>query len=604
MDNSNSPFSPSPEDQTSSPFQKQIRRQTALVKETLEPRNLWWRLLDTFEAHRKVRWALYGLAVTLLLAGATWLWAYPWWSRRNAISITRQWIASGQLVYAARTAQQALLDSPASPEVWYLAAEVARLRGRPVDAAGYAKQAAGLDPDEPVYVIEWAQDALLAGQPEAAEQALTNLPDDVMAASSPAQRIAGEIARRRVELTKARGHFEAALRLDGSAAIDEVPLGGILIYSRDAAERQQGLNLLTKWAADREWGATAMRTLLGDALEHGDRPAMLKWANALRVHPRCALGDIPNCLLALSQADPAQFNEVIAILKKKHGTRSDQAALLVGWLNQVGHAADAAEWLQSLPIAISGQPPVVVVAAESFRQARQWDNLAAWAQRDWGREMGFLRYAYGMLAARELGDNAKVAELWKTLQGEVQTVGVHALFAANTFYIWGWYNEALTLLNLAADRSDVAVTALGTMLRHYQTQHDAEGQYRALRRLYTLRAQDAAIANNFAFFAALTGRDAALAERLARINHGTYPTNAAYTATYAFVLLMKDDASGAMNLLRPLASQWQKLPPVAFAYGLALAATGRKDEARAPLTSLAGTDLTTREEELIRNALK
>jgi predicted Zn-dependent protease len=603
MDTSNSPFPTPPEDQTSSPFQKQLRRRTAQVKDTLEPRNLWWRLLDAIEAHRKLRWTLYSLAAALLLAGAAWLWAYPWWARRNAISITRQWIAGGQFDYAARTVQQALMDSPDRAEVWRLAAEVARLRGKAGDAVGYAKQAATLAPDDPVYTLEWAQDALLADQPDVAAQVLGGLPDAVMTGSSQAQRMAGEIARRRLDLTKARDHFQAALRLDGPVAIDEVPLGGILIYSRETAERQQGLKLLAKWAPDPEWGATAMRILLGDALEHGDRPAMLQWANALRVHPRCSLGDIPSCLLALSQADPAQFNDVLEILKKKHGARSDQAALLVGWLNQVGHAADAAAWVQSLPATVAGQPPMPVVAAESFRQARQWRDLAAWSERDWGREMGFLRYAYGMLAARELGDNARVAELWRTLQGEVQTVGVHALFAANTLYIWGWYDEALTLLNLAADRSDVAVTALGTMLRHYQTQRDADGQYRALRRLYTLRAQDASITNNLAYFATLTGRDAALAERLAKANHEAEPANAAYTATYAFVLLMKGDASGAMTLLHPLASQWQQKPAIAFAYGLALAATGRKDEARAPLTSLAGTDLTPREQELIRNAL-
>ena len=68
MDTSNSPFPTPPEDQTSSPFQKQLRRRTAQVKDTLEPRNLWWRLLDAIEAHRKLRWTLYGLAAALLLA--------------------------------------------------------------------------------------------------------------------------------------------------------------------------------------------------------------------------------------------------------------------------------------------------------------------------------------------------------------------------------------------------------------------------------------------------------------------------------------------------------------------------------------------------------
>ena len=592
-----------PEDQTSTPFQKKWRRRTARVK-GFDLRDVWWRLLDFLEARRALRRALYAALALLVVVRAAWAWAYPWWLRRNALSIARQWIASGHLDYAADTMKQALANSPDRPEVWLLAAEVARLRHSPAEAMDYSRHAATLDPDNVEYILGWAEDALLAELPDAAERALATLPGGAMAGSSHAQRIAGEIARRRVELTSARLHFEAALRLDGPVAIDEVPLGAILIYSRDPAERRHGLALLAKWAPDPEWGATASRTLLGDALDHDDRAAMLKWGEILRAHPRCTLADIPNCLLALSRADEAKFAEVLAILEKKQGAEPSQAAQLVGWLNQIGRGAEAVQWVRGLPAELKAKAPLAVVAAESFRQVSDWAGLNAWvAGGDWGRDMEFMRLSYGMLASRQLGDAARADELWQTLQGDTQANGAHALFAADTFYTWGWQAESLTLLWIAADQPGVAMQALGTLARHYQTQRDAEGQYRTFRRLHALRIQDASIANNFAFFAALTGNDFAMAEKIARENHARAQANPAFLATYAFVILAQNRAADAVDLLKPIASSWAKSPGVAFAYGLALAATGRKEEARPLLASLDLATLTTREEELVKAAL-
>jgi predicted Zn-dependent protease len=165
-------------------------------------------------------------------------------------------------------------------------------------------------------------------------------------------------------------------------------------------------------------------------------------------------------------------------------------------------------------------------------------------------------------------------------------------------------DEALTLLWVAADKPGVALEALGTLARHYQTQRDAAGQYRVFRRLHTLRAQDDSIANNFAFFAAVTENDFASAEAIARENHARFPDSAAYLSTYAFVLTMQNRADEAQALLRPLAGDWQKSPGVAFAYGLALAGSGRKAEARPLLESINASTLTTREAELIAAALK
>ncbi len=429
MDQPNHDDGNRPEDQTSSPFQKRWRRRSARFKAFVELRNLWWRLLDALEARRALRRVLYAALAALVLAGAAWLWVYPWWTRRNALSIARQWIAAGRLDYAAETVRQALADSPERPEVWRLAAEVARRRGKTLDAMDYSRHAASLAPDNTTFTLEWADDALLAERLDIAEKALAGLPAQVMAGSSLAQRIAGEIARRRILLTLAQSHFEAALHLDGPVAIDEVPLGAILIYARDPVARQRGLGLLAKWTADREWGAAALRPLLGDAMDHDDRPAMLKWAEALRAHPRCSLADIPNCLLAISRADEAHFAAVLVILEKAGAATPSQAAQLIGWLNQIGRSAEAVRWLQTLPPDVTKKAPVVVVAAEALRRTSDWAALNAWVTEDeWGRDVEFLRLAYGMEATRQLGDNARADEFWRTLQGDAQTNGPHALF--------------------------------------------------------------------------------------------------------------------------------------------------------------------------------
>ncbi len=593
-----------PEDETSSPFQRRWRRRSARMKDSFELRNLWWRLLDLFETRPAVRWGLYLTVAALAVAVTSWGWVYPWWLKRNAINIAHQWIAAGRLDQAAQTAREALDDSPDSPEVWRLAAEVARRRKSPVQALSYSHHAALLAPDNPDFTLEWAEDALLAEQPEVAERALAGLPADVVADSARAQRIAGEIARRRVQLTAARDHFSNALRLDGPVASDEVPLGGILIFSQDSAERRRGLALLARWATDPIWGAAALRPLLGDALDHDDRPAMLKWAQALRAHPRCTLADIPNCLLALSKADEAVFSNVVAILEKKQSGGPSQIALLAGWLNQIGRPDVAVQWARELPREFTRKPPAVVVLAESFRRTSDWAALDEWVSAgDWGRETDFIRYAYAMLAARQLGNTAREEEFWRTLQANAQITGGHALFIADTLYTWGWHKEALTLLWMAADQPGMAWQALGTLARHYQTQRDAKGLYQAFRRLHALRPDDVAVANNFVLFAALTENEMEHVERLARENHAHAPSNVTYLATYAFVLLTENRASEAVTLLRPMAGEWRKSSALAFVDGLALVAVGRKEEARPLLNSIDLTSLTTREEELVRAAL-
>ena len=53
-----------------------------------------------------------------------------------------------------------------------------------------------------------------------------------------------------------------------------------------------------------------------------------------------------------------------------------------------------------------------------------------------------------------------------------------------------------------------------------------------------------------------------------------------------------------------MADQWPDSPPVAFAYGLALADTGRKEEARKVLASVDLATTSVAEAELLKEKLK
>jgi predicted Zn-dependent protease len=562
-------------------------------------------MLDRWESHRSFRRWLYGILTGLVLLAAAALWGYPRWVQHNAIRLARQWLASGHYKYAVEAVEEAMLLAPHSPEPWQIAADLARVGGQFDRAAEYARQAAQRGPDNPNLQIAWAAETLRADRPDEADLILRPLPPEILNPSAPAQRLLGDIARRRNQLTAARQHFENALRLDGPGAIDEVPLGLILLNATDAVERRRGLVLLTKWTPDPAWGAVALRTLLQDALVRNDRAAVLKWAEALRLHPGCTLGDMPTCLLALAQTDAARYATVLATMEKDHAVDPKAAAQLLSWLNQIGRSADAVRWMQTLPPAGLRRPPLVVAAAEALRQIADWPALQDWTTgKDWGADAEFMRWAYGLQAARMRGETGQAEELWRTLYNHAQVNGVHALFAAAALYSWGRVSEAEALWwRAAAQEGKIATEALGSLARHYQVQRDAEGQYRVFRQLNLLQPGNAAVGNNFAFFAALTGREQRQAERIARANREKEPNNRVYLATLAFVLLSQQQPGEALALLQPYAPEAEKFPGLAFAYGLSLAGNGRKAEAHRWLDGLEPASLTHREVELIKSAL-
>lgn len=569
-----------------------------------------WALLDSLDARPKLRRALLIGLPALAVASGLGVWGYQHWARTNVIRIARQWLDAGRLDRAGAAIQDALRNEPGLPASWRLASELAWREGNRAASVDYAKKAAEVGRYQAGDVIAWGEASILSDDTGQAQEALSYL-DPVAQATPRALRLAGELSRRAGRFAEARDRFQAALQADTAAgerspAVDEVPLGIVCLRSGPAGDRALGQTLLAKWAPDPRWGADALRALLADAVAHGERDAVVRWAQALRMNPRFTLGDVPACLQALADFDAAAYQGMLGQLEAKSRSNPTQSAQLLGWLNQIGRGAEAVRWGESLDPSAARRPPIAPGIAEGLRATGRWADLQSWVdQGDWGKDVGFMQWAYGMLAARQLGEGPKADSLWKSLYADGRLYPAHALFAGDALVAWGRPGEAADLLWEAAERTDLAYQALGSLARLYQVQHDAAGQYRAFSRLNEMRPSDRGIANNLAYFAALTdlGSQAHI-EAIAEANFNGEPGNVAYRSTYAFVLVWSGQASKAMALLEPVSGEWRSSPAVAFAYGATLASLGRKSEARDAFDSLDPRGLGPQERDWIRAALR
>ncbi len=569
-----------------------------------------WAVLNALDARPALRRRLLFGVPALVAAAVLCALGYHHWSRQNAVRIARQWLDANRLDRAAVAVQQAIASEPDSPPPWRLASELAWKRGNWEASVGYARKAAAAGHNQQDDVLAWGEAAVLSGDLAQAREALGVLDKAGDASTARALRLSGELGRREHRFTQARDQFQAALRADLAAGTpapaDEVPLGIVSLQTGSDADRTAGRAILSKWASDRRWGAESLRALIGDAEGHLENGAAADWADRLLAHPLCTLGDIPVCLGALARLDAVRFRTALAPLEDKSRADPTLAAQLIGWLNGIGQSDEALAWSRSLDKSTVSRPPVAPGIAEALRATRRWAELQAWTDAgDWGPDLGFLEWAYAMVAARRQGDAPKADQLWKSLEDEGRRNPAHALLAGESLYAWGFPRESAALLWEAADRQDLAYQALGSLARLYQVQDDAVGQYRAFSRLNEMRPEDREIANNFAYFAALTDiAGQARVLRVARDNVDSDPTSVTYRSTYAFVLAWAGDAAKALSVIEPVSGEWRKSPAVAFAYGAALAGVRRKAEAREVLGSLDRRNLSTREREWMESVLR
>ncbi len=571
---------------------------------------LWW-VLDRWEERVGFRRIIYlGLGL-LLTGGGLAVWGYPRWTQYRAQRIATQWLAAGRADRAEEAVGRLIELAPKSVYTWQAVADLARLRNDPAAVLRAAQRAAELAPDRLDLALALCGAILSAGDETTTARRLDALPPGFVSTSDYALRLRGELARRSGRWTEAVDYFTQAQKIGGEIAVNEIPLGLVSLRIGTEVARENALVLLAKWAGDPEWGVEALRPLLGEALRVDDRSALRRWADALLAHPRASTTDVPAVLNALARSDETHYRTVLSGLQRDYIGEPMRASLLLGWLVQIGRAEDALSWASTLPELVTRRPPGVVSLAEARRLTGRWADLAAWsAEGPWRDDVEFIRSLYAWEAAVQLGDLASAAKGRSNLEAQTRARTTSALFAANTLYVWGRIEPALALWETAAQQPETAWLALGALVRHAQINDDAPGQYAVFRRLHALRPDDPDVANNLAYFSALTGLDRLGAVHLARQTLQKNPGRVAYQITTALAEVRRGEPALALALLEPLAERMrtesESAPGFEFTYALALAEAGKTAEARPRLANLqaATNSLSKLETQLVAEALE
>jgi thioredoxin-like negative regulator of GroEL len=538
--------------------------------------------------------------------------AHDRWKLHNTVLLGQRWLDAGRLDRASEELQRALAAYSSRPEPWQLASELAWRRGQKalaLDDAGRAARRSGNAPD---YVLAWAELALRDSNPEEAERALALLPPAAARASARALRARAEIAEHRGDPAAAREQWAAAVAVDAATkdpalAADEIRLGAVLLPSAKAEDRRRGAELLARRALARDQeGRTALRILLSDSVRRKDSPAVMRWAETLRLHPLCTLEDLRACLLAANLADDAHFAAMLSSVRGTLATSQLRSAELLGWLTQMGRTREAGQWARSMNAADVASPPLFVAVAEALRQGSFWPDLEGWSgAADWSPEVALLQQAYHWEALEQLGKTGEADALMLQLQGRTEGNGPQALLVARMLYSWGRTAPALAILWRISADPRAGVGALGMLVRHYQVQRDAFGLYRAFAAWHRLRPQDRMVATGYSFFGSVCGRgNPSELEQVAADNLQADPGDDYARCGLALALAMDGKAGEALDRLSPIAANWRKSRAIAYVYGLALARAGRQAEAGKILGSIDPDTLTLRQAALSAEALR
>jgi tetratricopeptide (TPR) repeat protein len=562
------------------------------------------RLFDLRERIAR-RWVLVLLGF-VLVCGAPAVWFGPRlfsdFQRHRLRGQAAGFIAAGDPQRAVICLRRVLDLDPADVEATRSLAGVADLYA-PAEALLLRERLCTLAPGSQADAEAWARLALRMGKILPAAAAF-ELMEKIGVSDAAHFEIGGRVAQGEGRLEEAREFFLRSLALDPANEEVQVALAAIDVRGSDPARQTAARDILERACANPRLQTAARRALIADLVAQGKVAAALPAARNLAGSAEGNFGDKLQYLdLLRATADPtvafsADLEEhrdlTIGVLREKLPVKfSDylrelqdlaaqdpaSAAALISYLNGCGRSLYACEWAARLPRSFTTTAPVAPMFAESYRLSVAMPQLdALLAEGNW-ESFEYLRAAFTAYSLRRKGDRAGSSAQWaealRLSEYRSDRIGSLTRMAGS----WGWDEEWVDLLWIAANTSRRPRDTLLTLAEHYRGQRDTLKLFEVWTRLLAIDPGDVNARKHWARLSLLLKSDKLRAGTMAQQLYREQPEDPDIACTWALVQFGREFFPEALATLDRLPPDQLRSPLLAGFYGVMLVANGRRAEA-------------------------
>ena len=499
------------------------------------------------------------------------------WQQRRLVAQANAFVNEGDYKHASLNARRLLQINPESVEACRIMARLAEKAGLR-SAIEWRRRVMELGAAAPGDLLALARDGVRFDERAITELAISRLPESAKT-TAEYHALLADIAFAKRDGVEMERQLSEAHRIEPANKDYTLRLAALRLGSNDYAMSVRGKETLVELQSEPALRRDATRYLAEDALRHFDFKEALRLARQLDGFPEKNFTDRLVLLAAMRAASDPGFQSLLEELQTVAADDPERAAALMTWMNIHQMSTLTIAWSAKLSPSVIGSKLVPIALSDAFVAVRDWSGLQRLVKSgNWGA-VDFIRNALSARALRELGNEPDSAAQWNEAVKKVTASPPYILMLAETVEKWGWRNEAIDLLWLAAKDPLKGDDALVTLYRYFAQKGETQNLYRVMLHRSELHPDDRNIQNNIAQLSLLLNLNMDRGQKIARELFEKEPANAAYVSTYAFALYSQGDFKGAVKVLGALTDAQLHQPDIAAYYGIILAAAG--DQARA-----------------------
>jgi len=341
---------------------------------------------------------------------------------------------------------------------------------------------------------------------------------------------------------------------------------------KDAAWRE----LADLAQSDTRVAAQVHREFAADAIANRDYPAARRWLALVLSDPSATLADRLQVANLDLLVDKRPFAAVFQPLATSAAKGDADVVMLTRWLVVQNRAADAEQWLNSLPPSLRDLPAVKYAEADCLAQLKDWDRLLPMVEAGvWGPvSIKALKLAEAAKTIDGTGRPALRRDTWDLVldasAGDFATARAVERLAA----LWNWPDENERSLWALVRGFPDQTWAAQMLFDQYLRDRKTSGMRDVMQALHTTDGGIPRYANDWALFTMLTDptRDWNPAKEAARQLYVSNPENAVYRTNYAFALALTGKGPEALTIVSGLSTidrdYLPRQPYLAFIFGV------------------------------------